>query len=183
MQSSTNNLIAEDFYENQWKCGFSKSSKYSYSGATFHKNRPVFSTINGKPVLPKACFMTPNPRWIWADSWHIDHSSPNDEGWIYSDDWKSHLESREFTTKLRFRRWIRHRCLKNEIDEKYNRIEFIYEIYEKKVQSLNNFIPPFLKRLNTEVMNYPGMYDFNSLAAIPSPRMRRILKSMNANDG
>ena len=111
--SDCENVIIEDFYENQWKRNILGYHKYSNEQIFTHGKRLCYSTVNGDYVLPKLHIMPPNPLWTWIDEWSLDDSlSENEGGWIYLDDWKSPLEHKPYSTKYRFRRWIRKRSLK-----------------------------------------------------------------------
>lgn len=77
-----------------------------------HTDRPSYSAVDGRPILPKSQIMTPTPLWLWADEWHLDNHTDGEDGWIYVDDWKSSTFKPENSTKFRFRRWIRTRVLK-----------------------------------------------------------------------
>jgi hypothetical protein len=47
------------------------------------------------------------------------------------------------------------------------------EIYDR----LNDFMSPFLKELKRDVLSNAEVYDLTSLAAIPSPKLRRTIKA------
>lgn len=106
------NVIIEDFYENQWKRNILGHHNYSNEQIFTHGQRPCYSTVNGDYALPKLHIMPPNPLWTWIDEWSLDSLSENEGGWIYFDDWKSPLGYKPYSTKYRFRRWIRKRSLK-----------------------------------------------------------------------
>ncbi len=42
---------------------------------------------------------------------------------------------------------------------------------------LNDSMPPFLKELQRDVLLNTEHYDFSGIAAIPSPKLRRIIKA------
>lgn len=111
-QQSEDGYAIQDFYENQWKSNSLGHSKYSHNPISVHTDRPPFSTLNGRTVLPKSQIMPPTPLWRYIDDWHLDSVSENSNGWIYVDDWKSSSLSPENSTKFRFRRWIRTMALK-----------------------------------------------------------------------
>ncbi|KAF2308991.1 hypothetical protein GH714_042439 [Hevea brasiliensis] len=52
--------------------------------------------------------------WEWIDDWHLDKSSVNPEGWVYSPDveslkWPESFDPLKFVNHARQRRWIRNR--------------------------------------------------------------------------
>lgn len=55
-------------------------------------------------------------------------------------------------------------------------LEFISNHFRFAVNSLEESLPPFLKGLKKEVQSSPDNFDLRSIAAIPSPRLRRELQ-------
>lgn len=191
MKQPEKEFVIEDFYENQWKSNILGHAKYSHNPMSVHTDRPSYSAVNGRPVLLKSQIMPPTPLWKWIDDWHIDNHSEWKNGWIYIDDWKSYTFKPENSTKFRFRRWIRTLALKKVSftclalrllyfkafdDGDSKKSEFISNHFRYAVSSLEEFIPPFLKTLKKEVQSSPDNFDLRSIAAIPSPRLRRELQ-------
>ena len=196
LQQSENECVVQDFYENQWKNNTLGHSKYSHNPISAHTDRPPYSTLNGRPVLPKSQIMPPTPLWFWIDDWHLYSIPECTNGWIYVDDWKSSTFKQENSTKFRFRKWIRTMALKKVtlllltsvcnldycqdfVEEDSNNLDFISNHFRLAVDSLRNYMPPFLKALKREVASSPENFDFRSVAAVPSPRLRRELQYLN----
>lgn len=112
-RTSEDDSMIDEIFENQWKCKSKDVSKYTHNPLSIHNHRPPYSTACGKHALPKSHIMPPNPNWKWVDDWHIDDTFKNDGGWIYADEWFSAALRPEFSTKFRFRRWIRTRSFKS----------------------------------------------------------------------
>lgn len=64
-----------------------------------------------------------------------------------------------------------------ESDSNYS--DFISNHFNLIVNCLEDIFPPFLRELKREVAANPAEFDFSSIAAIPSPRLRRELKVLS----
>lgn len=65
------------------------------------------------------------------------------------------------------------------VESDYNCSDFISNHFNLVVNSLEDIFPPFLRELKREVASNPVDFDFSSIAAIPSPRLRRELKVLS----
>lgn len=67
------------------------------------------------------------------------------------------------------------------MEENSKMMEFISNHFLCTVNKLDKFMSPFLKALKRDVFLLPENFDFKSIAAIPSPRLRRQIKVINCN--
>lgn len=62
------------------------------------------------------------------------------------------------------------------VESNSNNLDFISNHFNLIVNTLEKTFPPFLRELKREVRSSPIDFDFSTIAAIPSPRLRRELQ-------
>ena len=174
-------VILEEAYEIQEKAGILNSQKYAPLNR-FGQTDSKYYSKEGFMLPTISNQMPPTSDWIWVDDWHVQYSlSDNGDGWIYLKHLEDIFPKPAYSTPIRIRRWCRPRqriSLEVESDSATNgNSTIVYSEIQQAVEAMS----PFLKALYHQVLKNSADFDFATISAVPSPRLRRLISEVKIN--